>query len=154
MLGAVLPAFNVLSTAFCVGLMDAATKRTADHAAGVRFEHTGSTLADLPTVRAYIARMRVKTDATRALLHDTLSALETARADATLRVLECKAAAGEAASEVTDLAMRVCGGAAYRRDVGVERLFRDARASTVMAPTTDHLYEFIGRAVCGLPVFG
>ena len=46
-----------------------------------------------------------------------------------LRVLECKAAAGEAAAEVTDLAMRVCGGAAFRKDVGVERLFRDARAA-------------------------
>jgi alkylation response protein AidB-like acyl-CoA dehydrogenase len=38
--------------------------------------------------------------------------------------------------------------------VGVERVFRDARASTVMAPTTDTLYELIGRAVCGMPVFG
>ena len=37
-----------------------------------------------------------------------------------LRVLEVKAAAGEMATEVTDLAMRVCGGAAFRKDVGVE----------------------------------
>jgi hypothetical protein len=42
---------------------------------------------------------------------------------------------------------------AFRRDVGVERRFRDARAATVMAPTTDQLYDFIGKAVCGLPVF-
>jgi alkylation response protein AidB-like acyl-CoA dehydrogenase len=64
-----------------------------------------------------------------------------------------KAAAAEAALTVTDLAMRVCGGAAYRREVGVERLFRDARAATVMAPTTDALHDFIGKAVCGLPLF-
>ncbi len=32
-----------------------------------------------------------------------------------LRVLECKAAAGETANEVLDLAMRVCGGAAFRK---------------------------------------
>jgi alkylation response protein AidB-like acyl-CoA dehydrogenase len=49
--------------------------------------------------------------------------------------------------------MRACGGAAFRKEVGVERAFRDARAATVMAPTTDALYDFIGRAVCGLPVF-
>jgi alkylation response protein AidB-like acyl-CoA dehydrogenase len=54
---------------------------------------------------------------------------------------------------VTDLAMRVCGGAAFRRDVGIERYFRDARAATVMAPTTDVLYDFIGKAACGLPLF-
>ena len=74
-------------------------------------------------------------------------------ADATLRVLESKAAAGEAAGEVGDLAMRVCGGAAYRKDVGVERVFRDSRAALVMGPTTDVLYDFIGKAVCGLPLF-
>lgn len=71
-----------------------------------------------------------------------------------LRVLEVKAAAGEASTEVTDLAMRVCGGAAFRKEVGIERHFRDARAATVMAPTTDVLYDFIGKAVCGLPLFG
>jgi alkylation response protein AidB-like acyl-CoA dehydrogenase len=43
---------------------------------------------------------------------------------------------------------------AFRKDVGVERRFRDARASLVMAPTSDQLYDFIGKAVCGLPLFG
>jgi hypothetical protein len=32
-------------------------------------------------------------------------------------------------------------------------MFRDARAASVMAPTSDQLYDFIGRAVCGMPVF-
>ena len=152
MLEVALPWFNVMSAAYCVGLMHAATERTVTHTAGVRFEPGDATLAALPTVRAYLARMRIKTDAARTLLLDTLDALEQARPDAVLRVLECKAAAGESATEVLDVAMRVCGGAAFRKDVGVERLFRDARASTVMAPTTDVLYDFIGRALCGMPL--
>ena len=98
--------------------------------------------------------MRIKTDMVRTLLLDTVAALENGREDAMLRVLEIKAAAGEASTEVTDLAMRVCGGAAFRKEVGVERHFRDARASTVMAPTTDALYDFIGKAACGMPLFG
>ena len=130
-----------------------ATAKTAAHVGGARLEHMGSSLADLPTVRAYVARMRIKTDMVRALLLDTLDALETGRADAMLRVLEIKAAAGETATEVTDLAMRVCGGAAFRKEVGVERNFRDARAASVMAPTTDVLYDFVGKDVCGLPLF-
>jgi len=104
-------------------------------------------------MRAFVARMRIKTDQTKALNGDTLAAMATGRADAQLRVLESKAAAGEAAAEVLDLAMRVCGGAAFRKEVGVERLFRDARAALVMGPTTDVLYDFIGKAVCGLPLF-
>ena len=70
-----------------------------------------------------------------------------------LRVLEVKAAAGDTALTVTDTAMRVCGGAAFRKDFGVERMFRDARAAHVMAPTSDVLYDFIGKAVTGLPLF-
>ena len=154
MMGVTLPYFQLMSASVSIGLMEAATSRTAQHVAGTTFEHLGQALADLPTVRAYVARMRVKTDMARALMLDTISALEQGRADAMLRVLEVKAAAGEAATEVTDLAMRVCGGAAFRKEVGVERNFRDARAATVMAPTTDVLYDFIGKAVCGLPLFG
>ena len=96
--------------------------------------------------------MRLETDRTRALLLDTLTALETQRADAMLRVLEVKAAAAEAALTVTDLAMKVCGGAAFRKELGIERRFRDARAARVMAPTTDALLDFIGRATLGLPL--
>jgi alkylation response protein AidB-like acyl-CoA dehydrogenase len=134
--------------------MEAATTKAAAHVGGTKFEHLGQALADLPTVRAYLSRMRIRTDMCRALIGDTLTALETGREDAMLRVLEVKAAAGEASTEVTDLAMRVCGGAAFRKEVGIERHFRDARAATVMAPTTDVLYDFIGKAVCGIPLFG
>jgi alkylation response protein AidB-like acyl-CoA dehydrogenase len=154
MMGIVLPYFQLMNAAVSLGIMEAATSRTAAHAGTTNHQHLGTSLADLPTVRAYIARMRVKTDMVRSLLLDTLTALESGRADGMLRVLEIKAAAGESATEVTDLAMRVCGGAAFRKEVGVERHFRDARAATVMAPTTDVLYDFIGKAVCGLSLFG
>jgi isovaleryl-CoA dehydrogenase len=96
--------------------------------------------------------MRVETDRTRAFLADTLAALESGRPDATLRVLEIKAASAEASIEVTDLAMKLCGGAGFRKELGVERRFRDARAARVMAPTTDALLDFVGRAVSGLPL--
>ena len=153
MMGIVLPYFQLMNAASSIGLMQAATSKAASHVSKTSLEHLGSSLADLPTIRAYVARMQVKTDLAHALLLDTCDALESGRADAMLRVLEVKAAAGEAATEVTDLAMRVCGGAAFRQEVGVERHFRDARAATVMAPTTDVLYDFIGKAVCGLPLF-
>jgi alkylation response protein AidB-like acyl-CoA dehydrogenase len=153
MMGTVLPLFNVLNAACSVGIMEAAVQRTAQHAIGVRFADIESTLAEFPTIRNYIARMRVKTDMAQTLMDDTITALETGRGDATLRVLGCKAGAGEAALEVAATAMRVCGGAAYRKDLAVERFFRDAHAASVMGPTTDVLYDFIGKAVCGMKLF-
>ena len=153
MLGVVLPWFQVMNAGFSIGTASSATAKAAAHAAGTRFEHLDQTVADNPVARANVARMRVRTDAAEALLLDTLTALEVGRPDATLRVLEVKALAGETAIDVTDLGMRVCGGAAFRKEVGVERNFRDARAASVMAPTTDTLYDFIGRLACGLPLF-
>nr|HEX4318187.1 acyl-CoA dehydrogenase family protein [Kofleriaceae bacterium] len=153
MMSLVLPWFNTLTSAVSCGLMEAATTKTGAHAGGTKFEHAGTSIADLPTARAYIARMRLATDHSKSLLADTLAAMASNRADTMLRVLETKAGAGENAAIVTDLAMRVCGGAAFRKEVGVERVFRDARAALVMGPTTDVLYDFIGKAVCGLPLF-
>ena len=91
---------------------------------------------------------------TWALVAETLAAVEAGRADAQLLVLEVKAAAGEAAADAADLALRAGGGAAFRKESVVERLFRDSRAARVMAPTTDALHDFIGRALCGLPLLG
>lgn len=153
MMGTVLPLFSLCNAAVSLGLMEAACVRTIAHVNSTQFAEAGTGLGDLPTIRSYVAQMRVKTDMVRTLLDDSAQALATGRADAMLRVLEIKAAAGEAATQVLDTAMRVCGGAAFRKDVGVERAFRDARAAGVMAPTTDVLYDFIGKAVLGQPLF-
>ncbi len=152
-LAAVLPTFLVLSAAFSVGLMEAVTGETGTHLVATRLEHLDERLVDQPLQRVDHARMRVATDQAAALLADTLAALAAGRPEAMLRVLEVKAAAGEAAVAVTDLAMKVCGGAAFRRELGVERRFRDARAARVMAPTTDALLDFVGRAINGMPLW-
>jgi alkylation response protein AidB-like acyl-CoA dehydrogenase len=153
MMGVVLPIFSLMSAGCSLGLCQAAIAATAAHAGATRHEHLGASLADMPTIRARVARMRNQADAARCLWLDTFSALETGRADGMLRVLQAKAVAAEAALDVAAEAMRVCGGAAYRKDLGIERIFRDAQAATVMAPTSDQLYDFIGKAVCGLPLF-
>ena len=153
MMGVVLPWFSVLNASCSVGTMEGSIARAIAHVGSTRHQHLDTSLADLPTIRAYLAKARVKADMANALLQDTIAAIGAGRADTMLRVLEVKAACAETALEVTDTAMRVCGGAAFRKEVGVERLFRDARASHVMAPTTDVLYDFIGKAICGLPLF-
>ena len=87
MMSVVLPYFQIMNAAFSLGTMEAATRKAAGHVAGTKFEHLGSGLSDLPTVRAYLARMRIKTDMVRALLMLVLEAVESGRSDATLRVL-------------------------------------------------------------------
>ena len=153
MMGTVLPWFATLSACCSVGLSDGALTRAIGHVGATQHQHLSTSLADLPTIRAYLARGRIKADMAQALVNDTIAAIGAGRLDTMLRVLEVKAAAAETALEVTDIAMRVCGGAAFRKEAGIERLFRDARAASVMAPTSDVLYDFIGKAVTGLPLF-
>jgi isovaleryl-CoA dehydrogenase len=151
-LQAVLPTFLVLNAAFSLGVMEALMAEAHEHLARTRLAHLGVTLAEQPAARASYARLRIRTDGVRTFLTDTLTALGTGREDAMLRVLQVKAVAAEAASEVADGVMRLCGGAAFRKELGVERRFRDSLAARVMAPTTDALHDFVGRACFGQPL--
>ena len=154
MLQVVLPWFSVGTAAMSNGLCRAAVATTTAHLGGSTFQHTGTQLRDLPNLRARLAEMAVRTEQSRALLGHTFDHLESGSAAAPLFVLQSRLAALQAASDVTDLAMKTCGGAAFSKQLGLERVFRDARAGWVMAPTVDHLLEFSGRALTGLPLFG
>ncbi|MBK7779293.1 MAG: acyl-CoA dehydrogenase family protein [Anaerolineae bacterium] len=149
----ILPWFSLGNAGISTGIAEAAVRSTTDHVTGKGFEHLGTKLADLPNLRERLARMRIQTDKTRAHLSMVLDKLESGAPDAMLGVLSAKASASGAAKEVTDLAMETCGGAAFSRHLSVERNFRDARAASVMAPTTDVLHDFIGKALCGMPLF-
>jgi alkylation response protein AidB-like acyl-CoA dehydrogenase len=154
MLNVVLPQFNLGTAAVALGLCRAVVTATAAHLKSARFEHLGQSLGEsLPTLRAQLAMMQIDTDGLSARVDDLVDHLERPRDTTLLRVLETKAAAGDIAIGVTSTAMRVCGGAAFSKRMIIERLFRDAHAGAVMAPTGDVLREFIAKAILGMPLF-
>ncbi|MBV9499818.1 MAG: acyl-CoA/acyl-ACP dehydrogenase [Acidobacteriaceae bacterium] len=154
MLNVVLPLFNLGAAAVGLGLCRAAVAGTATHLKNAKFEHLGQSLGEsLPTLRMQLAAMQIDTDGLAARIDDLIEHLEKPRETTMLRVLETKAAAGEVAISVTSAAMRVCGGAAFSKHLTIERLFRDAHAGAVMAPTGDVLREFIGKSLLGIPLF-
>jgi alkylation response protein AidB-like acyl-CoA dehydrogenase len=154
MLNVVLPLFNLGAASVALGLCRAAVAGTAAHLKNAKFEHLGQSLGEsLPTLRAQLATMQIDTDGLAARIDDLIDHLEKPRETTMLRVLETKAAAGDVAISVTSTAMRVCGGAAFSKHMNIERLFRDAHAGAVMAPTGDVLREFIGKALLGIPLF-
>ncbi|MGC4863414.1 acyl-CoA dehydrogenase family protein [Micromonospora sp. DT41] len=152
-LGVVLPVFTVLSAAFSLGVSERLATLAAEHLNRARLDHLGQSLAEQPIPRAAFARIRTSVDTTRAFLSATLAAMNAGDPAAQLRVLQVKAVAGETAVSVADEVMRLAGGSAFRKELGIERHFRDALAARVMAPTTEALYDFTGRAVLGLPLF-
>jgi alkylation response protein AidB-like acyl-CoA dehydrogenase len=149
-LGHVLPWFQILNASCSLGICDAALAKTQAHLSTARFEHLDQSLADQPLPRARFGRISTLAQSAATLVDDACAALSSGRADAPLRMLQAKLVAGDAAIEVTSDAMCIGGGAAFRRDIGLERHFRDARAASVMAPTSDALSDMIGRALCGM----
>jgi alkylation response protein AidB-like acyl-CoA dehydrogenase len=153
MMQTVLPWFQLGSAAVAVGIARAATASIRRHLLASRLEHLGQSLASLPNLRARLAQMHLTVATQEAFLDHAARQVESAGSGTLLAVLESKATAAEAALAVTDFAMRTGGAASFSRQLGVERNFRDARAGWIMAPTTDVLYDFIGRALLDMPFF-
>jgi alkylation response protein AidB-like acyl-CoA dehydrogenase len=152
MLGVVLPWFQLGQGAVSLGIAEGALRIAVGHVTSAKLEHLGQTVADLPTVRARLGRSQTEVDALAGFLADLASRMT--QGDATAPILSAKAFANETAIRVTSAAMQACGGAAMSPALGLERYFRDARAGSVMAPTTDVLYELTGRALASMPLLG
>jgi alkylation response protein AidB-like acyl-CoA dehydrogenase len=153
MMQVVLPTFNVGNAAVSVGLARAALDAATAHVSGARLIHLDSTLAELPTVRAYVAKAWADLQAHDAFLRQTAERMAVPDDGTLLAVLATKAACNEMALRVTETALRVTGGAGFSKHVGIDRPYRDARAGFVMGPTSDALFDFAGRALCGMELF-
>jgi alkylation response protein AidB-like acyl-CoA dehydrogenase len=153
MLSTVMPWFNLGNAAVSLGLSQAAVDAAVTHTSGARLEHLGESLAQLPTIRAQLARMALDLASTRSYVDVAARSIASPDEMTTLHVLGVKAVANDAALRISDAAMRVCGGAAFSEHLQLERFFRDARAGGVMAPTADVLYDFYGKAITGQPLF-
>jgi alkylation response protein AidB-like acyl-CoA dehydrogenase len=154
MMNVVLPWFQVGAAAVSVGIACAATEGTRQHLLAAKLEHLGQPLASLPNLRARLAQMRIAVDVQQAFLEHVAGLMDRPGPTTLLALLSSKAAAAEAALHVSDLAMRACGGAAFGRQLTVERNCRDARAGSIMAPTTDVLYDFVAKTLLDMPLFG
>jgi len=152
LLTTMLPVINLGVAAICIGIAEATIAIALQHVKNSKLQHLSSTLADLPNQRARLARMRLETDKVRAHVSAVLKSIESDSPDATLMVLESKAAASEMVLAVTDIAMKAAGGTAFNKKLGLERRFRDARAADFLGVTTDMLLEFIGRSMCDMPI--
>ena len=78
MMQTVLPTFSMLISAGALGLAESLVQKSCEHVAGTNYEHLPeqSALRDLPTIRAYVARMRIQVDMAKALWQSTFDAIE------------------------------------------------------------------------------
>src|SRR5439155_5888770 len=101
------------SSAVSIGIAEAAFTAAQHHVSTARFDYLDTPLAEFPNERARLAQMRIAVDQSRAHLVSAIDAVENPGPTTLLLVLESKAAAGEMAAQVTDLALRACGGTGF-----------------------------------------
>jgi acyl-CoA dehydrogenase len=100
--------------------------------------------------------MQTELHAARVALDDMIRVAETSKpgVETTDRVFKGRALVGRAAIRAVERAMEVAGGSAFRRETGLERIFRDVQAARYhpLADRPQALYA--GRMALGLDVDG
>ena len=148
----VAPYFLMAMSATYLAIARAALELTIQHMRARRFSHSGESLAEISVLQHKLADMWVSVQKTRRLVYEAARLGDAADADVLPALLMSKADAAETAVAVTNEAMTICGGTAYRENAHLARLLRDARAGHVMSPTTDLLKQWAARFVLGLPL--
>jgi alkylation response protein AidB-like acyl-CoA dehydrogenase len=92
-------------------------------------------IADIQSVRHTLAEMHATTQSGRLLTYDAARGLDEGAPPA-LEASTAKYVASEGAMDVTNEALQLHGGYGYTTDAPVERLYRDAKITTIYEGTT------------------
>lgn len=148
----VAPYFLMAMAGTYTGVAGAAFEVAREHLSSRRHSHSGELLGANPVLAHRLGELWMELEKTRNIVYTAASRADAGEPDALIAVLACKAAAGDAAVRIANEAMTLVGGIGYGENGKLARLLRDARASHVMAPTTDVLKTWVGRALVGLPL--
>lgn len=148
----VVPYFLMAMAGIYLGLATRAFEIARDHLGSRRHSHTGELLGSNPILAHRLGEAWIELERARQLVRSAAARADAGEPDALASVLACKVVTAEAAVRIVDESMTLGGGAAYRDNSELARLLRDARAGHVMAPATDVLKTWLGRALLKLPL--
>lgn len=135
-----------------LGVSEAALREATDHLKRRSYDHSGRRLADMTVLQHRVGELWAVVERTRRLLYYAGSEGDEEGERALPALCAAKADVAECVVHVVNEAMTMMGGISYGEKGRMGRLLRDARAAHVMAPTTDVLRLWTGRAVLGQPL--
>lgn len=137
-----------------LGVANAAFDQARDHLKKRSYDHSGHRLSEMTVLQHRLGVMWAKVERTRRLVYYAGMAGDCGLEDALPALCAAKADVAECVVDVVNEAMTMMGGIGYSDDGLMGRLLRDARASHVMAPTTDILHMWTGRTLLGISLLG
>lgn len=150
----VAPYFLMAMAGTYLGISQTAFDEASNHISERTFAHSGATLAQVSILQHRLGSLWTSLERTRRLVYFAATEADEDGPVALPALCGAKADVAECVVRVVNDAMTLCGGIAYRNQSRLGQLLRDARAAHVMAPTTDILLTWAGRAVLGQPLLG
>jgi alkylation response protein AidB-like acyl-CoA dehydrogenase len=146
------PYFLIAMAGTYLGIAQAALDYAVQHVRTRVYTMSSEPVANADVIQHRVGALWSRLEASRQLLYSAAYGGDCGDAGALPAILSSKAEVSETAVHVVNEAMTLCGGIAYRDNSVLARLLRDVRASHVMAPTTDLLRLWTGRALLGQPL--
>jgi alkylation response protein AidB-like acyl-CoA dehydrogenase len=150
----VAPYFLMAMAGTYLGVAARALEEGRQHLLERVYAHSGQPLASENVLQHRLGTLWAQVERTRALVHAAADKGDAGAPDALPALCSAKAEVAECAERVASEVMTLMGGRAYGQRSTIQRLYREARAAHVMAPTTDMLRTWTGRALLGLPLLG
>lgn len=144
---------NAMSGTY-LGIAAAAVDEATDHLKSRTHSHSGASLSQQPVLQHRLGSLWSRVESTRQLIYSAAAKGDAGSDDSLLSLLSSKAEVSDCVVQVVNEVMTLMGGTAYAKNGKLSRHLRDARASHVMAPTTDLLKTWIGRVLLGVPLLG
>lgn len=148
----VAPYFLTAMAGTYLGIAQAAYDIALERIQNRQYSPLGESLADAPVIQYKMAELWSKLEQARQVIYRAARLGDAGDPSALPSILMSKAVAGDTAVDICNEAMTLCGGSGYGENGKLPRLLRDARASHVMAPTTNILKLWAGRALLGVPI--
>lgn len=158
------PRFLLLTAACWNGIAMGAIDIARHHVTTKEHADVGMRIADYPTIQDYFGDAVSGTNSCRIMAFSSAQLMDhvTDNNDwniykdhkAPLRIgglhpcwaWQLKYECAKNVNKATDKMMQACGGAGFKRDLGVERLLRDGRAGWVMGPSNEVIKQFVGKS--------
>ena len=151
--------FNVITPYFLMamagtylGVAGAALDEARNNVKERRHAHSGTLLSGNHVIQHRLGTLWANVERARALVYYAASKGDAGDSDALPGLFSAKADVATCAVDVVGQAMTLSGGRGYRDGSKLHRMLRDVQASHIMAPTTDTLRSWTGRALLGLPI--
>lgn len=150
----VAPYFLMAMSGTYLGIASRAIEIAREHLIKRNYSATGSNLSQISVLQHRLGTLWGQLERTRRLAYHAAASFDSGDPDSLPAVFATKAEVAECAVSIVNEVMTLTGGMAYRNGSKLHQLLRDARASHVMAPTTDVLRIWTGRTLLGQPILG